>query len=394
MERPRRRVAVVAWGEIGEHSTIDGYASRNFSIVQHLARENDVLFVSLHFDGRVNDIRLPSCVPVVTISVPTPTTSDHVRDTAFTAMGRVTVHPWQRAVVAALESFRADVALTMWQVRIPWLGKRVPTIMFLEEDGGDHPEFADASRLHRAKQRLDRAALRRAQRAAVGIGVISPMEVAWASRVSGGRPPVRVVPHWASEPYWSGLPRHAEAEQERVIAVVGHIGLGRTAMGLRQIVDHLLAMEPTKRPQLIVASSVDPHPCLQGLPEDVVKFIGRVEDVRELYARAAATLVPSFVVMGAKTTILQAWAAGIPVVTTTAAAASVAAVHGHDVLAGSNAAEVASALVEIVESREARTALAEAGRLSVRARHGQTAVGEAVDSLLALVPSDGGPRWT
>ena len=72
-----------------------------------------------------------------------------------------------------------------------------------------------------------------------------------------------------------------------------------------------------------MASATTPHPVLDDVlarfPE-VITLLGPVDDARPYYRHAGAALIPSFTNPGVKITILQAWAAGCPVVTTRPAA--------------------------------------------------------------------------
>lgn len=384
------RVAVVGWGEISAlPSSRDGYSSRNFSIVRHLAQENEVVFISLAYAEDQRIVDLPEGVRLVEVDVPSSTlsTASRVRATLVTAAGRTPEHSWQQEVIDALAACRVEVVLTLWQVRLPWLSRRFPTVTFLEEDG-TQPESPD-SLLFRAKQAADRWALNRSLAGSGAAAVISPRELAWA-RKQLPRVPVHVVPHWVDEAYWSVVPRADDASQH--VAVVGQMALERNARGLREIVVELLRHPAERRPQLLVASSSTPHECLRDLPDEAVRFVGAVEDVRTLYASCTATLVPSFVVQGAKTTILQAWAAGIPTVTTGPAAASVGAMDGESVRCADDAAAVARSLIDVANDPDLRVRLVAAGRERLRDHHSAAAVGAAVDEAVAVARARANPE--
>lgn len=378
---PRKRVAVIAWGEVGEiPSATDGNQPRKFSVVRHLAKEHDVTFVSLALEGETRRVDLPEGVDLVEVTVPTSTLSTraNVRATMATLARRDVEHDWQRTVVAALADRDVEVVVTMWMVRLPWLSRHVPTITFLEEDMRRQPENP-SSFLYRAKQAVDTWAVDRGLAGCAAAVVISPRELDWA-RKRLPKVPVRVVPHWVNEEYWSGVAR--TTVDRRQIAVVGQMSLERNARGLRDIANALMEHPADERPCLVVASASEPHPCLQGLPTDVLRFIGRVDDARELYATSAATLVPSFLVMGSKTTILQAWAAGVPVVTTTAAADSVEAEDGVSVRSAPDPTGVALALVEVAADPALGDRLAQAGRAQLRENHSLEAVGRVLDEMV------------
>jgi len=94
-----------------------------------------------------------------------------------------------------------------------------------------------------------------------------------------------------------------------------------------------------------------------------IKVIGAVEDaVREL-ARAKVAVVPLLAASGTRFKILEAWAARVPVVSTTIGAEGLPVHDGEDILLADTAEEFAEAVSRLLESPELRRKLARAGRL-------------------------------
>jgi glycosyltransferase involved in cell wall biosynthesis len=193
---------------------------------------------------------------------------------------------------------------------------------------------------------------------------------------------VHVVPHWIDIDYWTVRVPPAPELSERDVFVLNHMGQARNAVGLREIADALVRRCGEGAPRLLVASSEAPHEALRDAHLGVVQFLGYVEDPRPYY-RAKVALVPSFEVTGTKTTILQAWAAGCPVVTTTRAAASVGATSGAEVLAGSDPNEVAAMLVRVLRDDDLANDLVENGRKRLTQAYGSAAARDALDEVLA-----------
>lgn len=100
-----------------------------------------------------------------------------------------------------------------------------------------------------------------------------------------------------------------------------------------------------------------------------IDVTGYVEDIRPIVRPAACYFVPRRV-EGGQTRILQAWAMGKAVVSTAAGCAGLAAVDGQNLLVRDDPAAFARAVLEILEDRQLRRRLGEAGRHTVEERYG------------------------
>lgn len=99
-----------------------------------------------------------------------------------------------------------------------------------------------------------------------------------------------------------------------------------------------------------------------------VRFLGRVEDIREPLARYAAFLCPIFAGAGVRVKILEAFAAGIPVVSTPLGAEGLDTGHGRELLLARNAEEFVSATLELFENPARAEELARRARQVVEER--------------------------
>jgi glycosyltransferase involved in cell wall biosynthesis len=96
--------------------------------------------------------------------------------------------------------------------------------------------------------------------------------------------------------------------------------------------------------------------------DDRIQVIGTVEDaVREL-ARSKVAVVPLLVGSGTRFKILEAWAARVPVVSTSIGAEGLPVHDGEDILLADTAEDFAEAVSRLLESPELRRRLARAGR--------------------------------
>ncbi|HUI56869.1 MAG TPA: glycosyltransferase [Bryobacteraceae bacterium] len=89
---------------------------------------------------------------------------------------------------------------------------------------------------------------------------------------------------------------------------------------------------------------------------------GQVEDAVAELARARVAVVPVLAGSGTRVKILEAWAAGLPVVSTTIGAEGLPARHGEHLLLADGAAAFAEAVSCLLDSRDLRLTLGAAGR--------------------------------
>ena len=96
-----------------------------------------------------------------------------------------------------------------------------------------------------------------------------------------------------------------------------------------------------------------------------IEVTGTVADVRPFYREAIAAIVPLNVGGGSRLKILEAMAAGIPVVSTTLGAQGLAVQHGKNILVADANEQLAEAIVSVVENEGRRKELGAAGRALV-----------------------------
>jgi glycosyltransferase involved in cell wall biosynthesis len=94
-----------------------------------------------------------------------------------------------------------------------------------------------------------------------------------------------------------------------------------------------------------------------------IEVIGAVEDAVLELARAKVAVVPLLAGSGTRLKILEAWAAGIPVVSTSLGAEGLPARHGDQLLLADGGVEFAEAVSRLLASKELRREVGWAGRL-------------------------------
>jgi glycosyltransferase involved in cell wall biosynthesis len=126
-----------------------------------------------------------------------------------------------------------------------------------------------------------------------------------------------------------------------------------------------------RRPALkLLIVGADPSPemrALGGLPG--VTVTGSVPDVRPFIRGSALMVAPLAIARGTQNKILEAMGMGVPVVTSSAAAGGVDAEAEQHFLVADSPADLAAAVLRIVENPNERARLATAGRERMLSHH-------------------------
>lgn len=291
---------------------------------------------------------------------------------------RPTFLPWMGEADRILDAWQPDVVVApahpFW-LTVSQIGLRHPLVLMAEEDFRSSSDYPSRTKLGRLLQRLEYAAVSRSTPAPACVVVISENETQWAGK-QFGRSRICVVPHCLDETYWRPSDREPE---RRDVFCCGHMGQLRNARGLSAITRALSGdAAELDGARIMIASAWPWNTEVPAPPHMVATFLGEVDDPRAHYWASLATLVPAFEVTGAKTTILQGWATGCPVITSSASAASVGGRDGVDVVAGDDADAVAAAVVRVLGDADLRGALAANGLARYRRQHTTKAVAAAI----------------
>ncbi len=120
----------------------------------------------------------------------------------------------------------------------------------------------------------------------------------------------------------------------------------------------------------------NPSPEVIALKSADIDVTGTVPDVRPYYREALAVVVPLRAGSGTRLKILEAMAAGVPVVSTTLGAEGLDSRAGCDLLIADAPSEMAGAIAAVIEPAELRARLIAAGRALVERRYDWRALGE------------------
>ncbi len=112
-----------------------------------------------------------------------------------------------------------------------------------------------------------------------------------------------------------------------------------------------------------------------------IRVTGAVADVRPYYAQAEVVIVPLRVGSGTRVKILEAWAAGRPVVATSLACEGLAARHERNLLVADDALAFARAVSRLLGDPRLRRGLARAGRETAEALYDWRALARKLGSV-------------
>lgn len=121
-----------------------------------------------------------------------------------------------------------------------------------------------------------------------------------------------------------------------------------------------------------------------------IDIMGYVEDIRPVVRPTACFIVPRRIA-GDGTRVLQAWAMGKAVVSTSMGCADLEAVDGRNILIRDDAESFAQAVLDVLEDRELRRRLGEAGRKTVEERYSWAQRGRELRHLYADIEKTKAP---
>ncbi len=128
--------------------------------------------------------------------------------------------------------------------------------------------------------------------------------------------------------------------------------------------------------RLVVAGNGHAADLKQQCERAGIEWLGFVEDLGRFFESLDVFVVPLRFAGGVRIRILEALAAGTPVVATPVAAAGLSLEPGKHLLLGDNADEIAGAVYELLKNPERRESLAREGRRWCQSTHGPEATRE------------------
>jgi sugar transferase (PEP-CTERM/EpsH1 system associated) len=128
----------------------------------------------------------------------------------------------------------------------------------------------------------------------------------------------------------------------------------------------------------------NPPPSVKALAADRIIVTGTVEDVRPYYHEAFSVVVPLRVGGGTRLKILEAMAAGVPVISTRLGAEGIAAEDGKQILLADTPADMASAIRALLNEPSLASSLRDSARTLVETRYDWQVLGEKLAAAITM----------
>ncbi|HEU4597991.1 MAG TPA: glycosyltransferase, partial [Pyrinomonadaceae bacterium] len=180
-----------------------------------------------------------------------------------------------------------------------------------------------------------------------------------------------------AKPAGSGeVARSPDARRERVL-FVGSMDYHANVEAVLYFGKEIWPRVREREPRLVfTVVGRTPPPEIRRLAElPGVEVTGTVEDVRPYYAEALAAVIPLRVGGGSRLKILEAMAAGVPVVSTTLGAEGIEVRDGENIILADDAEATRDALSSLNEDEGLHQRLASGGRALVFAQYDWSSLG-------------------
>lgn len=153
---------------------------------------------------------------------------------------------------------------------------------------------------------------------------------------------------------------------------------------MREILPSLVTRMPGVRVRIAGSGSEGLAPALR---HPNVEFLGEVEDIRPVVANSRVCIVPLRAGSGLRMKILEFFAMGKAVVSTTLGARGLGAVHGQHLQCADDAGAFSSRIAEVLTNRKISESLGQAGRRLVEERYSWRHVADGFERLYEGVRS-------
>jgi sugar transferase (PEP-CTERM/EpsH1 system associated) len=185
-----------------------------------------------------------------------------------------------------------------------------------------------------------------------------------------------------------------ESYESDIITFVGRMDYFPNEQCMMRFCERSLPLIRARRPNLrLQIVGADPSRSVRRLGRlPGVIVTGSVPDVRPYLARSALAVAPLEIARGTQNKILEAMAAGVPVIASRRAAQGVDATEGEHLLACETAQEYAAAIERVLSDPDERRRLSRAGRDRVLRRHRWEDSMRRLDGIIERCMSNGGRK--
>jgi glycosyltransferase involved in cell wall biosynthesis len=202
-----------------------------------------------------------------------------------------------------------------------------------------------------------------------------------AERLRTLNPDVRVfvIENGVDTSYYSDaqIGRGAGLPGKRRIVFVGSMDYHANIEGVVKFAREVWPRLRSRQPNLVFTIvGRDPSREVRELAQTPgIEVTGTVDDVRPFYRNAVASVVPLNVGGGSRLKILEAMAAGVPIVSTTLGAEGLNVQHGKNILIADTNEQQIEAIVRLIENEEQQKQLVDGGHALVSSHYDWSRLG-------------------
>lgn len=179
-------------------------------------------------------------------------------------------------------------------------------------------------------------------------------------------------------------PQPATKREENKLLFFGTLNYGPNVEGILWFVQEVWPYIQAKRPEIILEIvGINPAPAVIALAQHSgIHLVGFVPDVREKLWTTTICVAPLLTGGGTRLKILEALAAGCPVVSTTVGAEGLDLEDGRHLLLGDTAEEFAAQVLTLLDSPAQRLTLGQEGQQAVARQYDWAIIGQQFESAL------------
>ena len=193
---------------------------------------------------------------------------------------------------------------------------------------------------------------------------------------------VHVISNGVDTSYFTALTAIDRKEEAPALLFVGSMDYHANIDAMTWFVNGAWQDIATRFPQLhFTIAGRHPAPAVQALASERVHVTGTVADLRKVYARAFAVVVPLRVGGGTRLKILEAMAAGVPVISTRRGAEGLEARDGVHFLLADTSEQISAAIATLLAAPDKRSRLIAEARRLVETQYDWNVLGQRLASL-------------
>lgn len=179
-----------------------------------------------------------------------------------------------------------------------------------------------------------------------------------------------------------------EGEKTNDIVFCGNMQYKPNIDAAKYLVGEVMPIVWRQRPEVkVVLAGATPKASVRQLSGEKVTVTGWVDDIRPFYGKSKVFIAPMRIGSGLQNKLLEAMSMGIPCITTPLANDALGAKDGEEVLLGSNAEQLASAIVKLLDDEQLRSKLAANAKSFVTEHFSWEACGEDLEKVLRKATS-------